>query len=70
MSVPCPKCGRPLQPSGTITTEGGEFPVYQCDECLVQTELFGERVEAALTFCVGEDGQPFDPASPDGKLHF
>jgi hypothetical protein len=68
MSTPCPKCGRPLEPSGTVTTGDRELPVYQCDECLVMTTLFGEPVETALTFCVGPDGKPFDPATPDGRL--
>jgi hypothetical protein len=69
---PCPKCNRKLEASGTILVDGVEIPLpmYQCDECLVNVELAGETVELALTFCVGTDGKPFDPAAPDGKLRF
>lgn len=68
LSVKCPKCGRQLQASGEVEFEERTVPVYQCDECLVQTEMFGEPVEVALTFAVNAAGQPFDPASSDGKL--
>ena len=72
-TVPCPKCGRPLAPAGEVTVRippCGEqtFPTYQCDECLRTVQMFGEPVEIALTFCVDEQGRPFDPAEPDGKL--
>jgi hypothetical protein len=59
--VPCPKCNRLLQPAGVITFQGRRFPSYQCDECLKTVEMFGETIEIALTFCVGQDGNPFDP---------
>jgi len=60
---PCPKCGRLLAPSGVMAVEGAEFPVYQCDECISPWTLEGETFECALTFCVGEDGEVFDPAA-------
>jgi hypothetical protein len=67
---PCPKCGRVLKQSGEVICAGvGEtVPVFQCDECLVQTDFLGEKVEIALTFALDKDGKPFDPASPDGSL--
>lgn len=67
-SYPCPKCGRPLPQSGEVAVDGKAIPIYSCDECLMVAEIFGERMEMALTFAVGDDGQPFDPASPDGRL--
>jgi hypothetical protein len=42
--------------------DGAETPSYQCDECLQTVEMFGEKMEVALTFCIGPDGKPFDPA--------
>jgi hypothetical protein len=57
-----------LDPSGVVTVDDRDLPVYQCDECTVPTDIGGERFDAALTFCVGEDGRPFDPASPDGEI--
>ena len=73
MTFPCPKCGRTLEQTGeaTVTTEAGRavvYPVFQCDECIAVVEMEGERMELALTFAVDENGQAFDPASPDGKL--
>lgn len=67
--VPCPKCGRTLQQSGVLTVGNVELPTYQCDECIVPIDLgAGESIDGALTFCVDPDGNPFDPASPGGKL--
>jgi hypothetical protein len=52
-----------------VTCEGEEMAVYQCDECIAPISLgAGETIDGALTFCIGKDGRPFDPASPDGKL--
>jgi hypothetical protein len=34
----------------------------------MQVEKYGETFEAALTFVVGEDGEPFCPAREDGSL--
>lgn len=72
-SHPCPKCGRLLRPSGELAIEAGDGKavttlVYQCDECLVEHELFGEKVEEALTFVLDKDGRPMDPANPDQPL--
>ncbi len=67
-TFPCPKCGRRRTRSGEVEIEGTTFPVFQCDECISQVEMFGEPVEAALTFAVDARGQPFDPASEDGEL--
>lgn len=68
-SIPCPKCTRILPQSGVADCDGESFAVYQCDECLVPVDLGGgEMFDAALTFCIGKDGKPFDPASPDSRL--
>ena len=47
---------------------GHACPVFQCDECIAEVEMFGEMQEVALTFAVGPDGKPFDPAAEDGSL--
>lgn len=65
---PCPKCGRPIQQSGAVSVGQDVFPVFQCDECLVSTNMMGADVEVALTFAVDATGKAFDPATPDGKL--
>jgi hypothetical protein len=65
---PCPKCGRSLVKSGEAVVADQTFPIFQCDECVADVEMFGEKVETALTFAVGADGKPFDPAAPDGSL--
>jgi hypothetical protein len=64
----CPKCGRSLEKSGEAEYEDTTFPVFQCDECIVATTLYGEPVELPLTFAVDAKGQPFDPATDDGRL--
>lgn len=74
-TYPCPKCGRTLRPSGEAVLEDGaaspvSVSVYQCDECLMTVEFLGETTQVALTFAVKPDGQPFDPAAPDGRLRF
>jgi hypothetical protein len=67
-TFPCPKCGRTLQRSGEVEVEDVTFPVFQCDECVVETEMYGEPFETALTFAVDAAGKPFDPASDTGEL--
>jgi hypothetical protein len=64
----CPRCGRELEATGDLGGDGGDLPVYQCDACYVAVDLFGEPFVGSLTFCVGPDGRPFDPASPSGEL--
>ena len=66
---PCRKCGRTLPRSGEVAVNGVELPVFQCDEGIVEAEMYGEQFETALTFAVGADGKPFDPATEDGDLH-
>jgi hypothetical protein len=67
--VPCPKCGRMLNPAGVVSVEDGpEQLVYQCDECLVTGEVLGVQMETALTFCIDERGRAFNPAAPDRPL--
>lgn len=65
---PCPHCGRSLEQTGTVTSEGRTRPVYQCDDCIVRADFGGEPFELNLTFCLDERGRPFDPATPDGSL--
>jgi hypothetical protein len=67
-SFPCPRCNRTLLRSGEVEIEGTEFPVFQCDECLVQADMFGEPFEVAFTFAVDAEGKPFDPATDSGEL--
>lgn len=72
-NVACPKCSRQLAPAGETTLrhdDGREekFLVYQCDECLVEHDLFGEKTEMALTFALDGRGRPVDPADPEKPL--
>jgi len=68
-TIPCPKCGRLLNPSGVVALDDGpELPVYQCDECLVMGDGLGLKMETALTFCIDEHGRAFNPAAPDDPL--
>ena len=67
-TFPWPRCNRKLIRSGEITIEDADFPVFQCDECIVHVKMFDEPIEAALTFAVDAEGKPFDPASDDGHL--
>jgi hypothetical protein len=67
-TFPCPKCNRNLGASGVVTIGGKQLPTFQCDECLMKVNFDGEEMELALTFMLDENGQPFDPAAPDGRL--
>ena len=67
-TFPCPKCNRNLQASGVMTVGDVSVPTFQCDECLMTVDFAGEPMELPLTFAVDADGQPFDPAAPDGRL--
>jgi hypothetical protein len=67
-SVNCPKCGRVLAADGEITFNGASIPIYQCPECITRTTFAGETVELPLTFIIGPDGKPMDPADPDGGI--
>ena len=70
-TFPCPKCGRTLNCSGSVTdAERGECAVFQCDECIVSREMFGEKFDTALTFCVDANARVFDPGADDGELTF
>lgn len=63
--VPCPKCQRPLELAGEVSLNDGnfrgEFPVYQCNECLVVKSLMGKEIEMALTLVKTTDGNLRDP---------
>jgi hypothetical protein len=49
-------------------TIGGEeaVTVFQCDECLQEVEMMGEKWEVAFTFAVRPDGSWFDPKADGG----
>lgn len=64
--IPCPKCSRSLPPSGELTIESQVFPVYQCDECFVQRDVFGEMMDLPFTFYLNADGQPVDATDDPG----
>lgn len=68
-AFPCPKCNRNLIAAGVMTVDGERLPTFSCDECLMSVDFGGEAMELPLTFVVGADGKPFDPASPDGRLN-
>ena len=68
LRFPCPKCNRLLFQSGEIPMFDRTFPIFSCDECLANVEMFGKMIEIAYTFAINERGVPFDPASPDGSL--
>ena len=57
---PCPKCTRLLPPSGELAFGGDTFLTYQCDECLVSRDVFGETMDLPFTFYVDKAGRPVD----------
>lgn len=59
---PCPRCGRPLSPTGELSADGITCPVYQCDQCTQVVEVEGVPFTEAITFIIGPDGVPFNPA--------
>ncbi len=54
----CPKCGRPLEPAGTVEIQGERLPVFLCPTCTA--DFLG--VKAALSFVRLSDGRLIDPA--------
>jgi len=68
-TVACPKCGRPLAPSGELSAGDASAAVYQCEECTMTGDLLGESIEVALTFVLDAAGRPIDSATGD-RLHF
>ena len=61
----CPKCGTLLESSGTISLDGTDVPLFQCDSCVVVKNIFGEPFPVALTANVNATGQPFDPVDDE-----
>jgi hypothetical protein len=59
----CPKCNKPVEPSGELVMGDVVLEVFQCDEeqCLVSFELGGKSFPAAFTFAVSEEGEYFCP---------
>jgi hypothetical protein len=60
MAISCPKCRRPLPPSGELDVDGQKLTVYQCDDCTVPWMVEGVEFPAALTFAVDADGNYLD----------
>ena len=58
----CPKCGRLLFQSGEAVVEGMRLPVFQCDDCQVETDLADDTQRVPLTFTLDEDGEYYDSA--------
>jgi hypothetical protein len=52
----CPRCGVPTTSAGVIAVGDQRVAVFQCDRCIVSTEILGCPCEASLTFYI-------DPAS-------
>ncbi len=57
-----------LPKSGEVEVAGQTYPVFQCDDCIVKVEMYGQPFEVALTFAVDGAGTPFDPAYPGDAL--
>jgi hypothetical protein len=66
-TFPCPKCGRRCARSGEVEVKRTAFPAFSCDKCVTSWEVDGESFVTAFTFVVDAEGQPFNPASDDGK---
>ena len=64
----CPKCGRILFQSGEALLEDVRLPVFQCDECMVEVDMLGEKTDAALTFTLDENGEILGAAEPQGHV--
>jgi hypothetical protein len=64
---PCPRCQRPLEAGGELTVDGAVFPVYQCDDCIIQSTMFGSPTEVCYTFYLDPDGNPVDAADLDAS---
>jgi hypothetical protein len=67
-TIPCPKCSRQLPADGEISVGEAVIPVYARPECVTRRAVFGETMELPLMFIIGLDGQPYDPADPDGRI--
>lgn len=73
-TFPCPRCGRELERNGVLSVEGHAVPlaVFQCDHCRQPYDAEEARrpdpLMVHLTFVVGPDGRPFDPADPEADL--
>jgi hypothetical protein len=65
MSVPCPKCRRPLEPSGELDADGQTMTVYQCDHCTVPWRFGRAEFPTALTFALDADGNYLDAETLD-----
>lgn len=61
----CPKCSRPLEASGVASLDGVDYPVFQCDDCIVEVEAFGDKFSVNFTFAVDAAGAWFDPTRSD-----
>lgn len=66
----CPRCGNETQQAGVATLDFAgqqrEYPVFQCDHCIVPLDFGGSTIDGNYTFALDEQGRPFDPAHPEG----
>jgi hypothetical protein len=66
----CPRCSRLLKCEGVVSVGGYELPVFQCEDCIVKTAIFGpvtDEFEMAYTFCVDSAGRCCDPSEELGE---
>ena len=67
-TFPCPKCFRPLEPSGEVALpDGSVCPVYQCPNCTAIVDVGGEACRVPYTFAVFPDGTVSDPMAPEPR---
>jgi hypothetical protein len=67
--VACPRCGRLLEPVGTLSVSQAdvskvwlaEYPTYQCPSCVVTRTFGGMTAEVSLCFLVDGAGLAVDP---------
>lgn len=68
----CPKCGAKTNASGVVESPDPNapssdavhrMPLFQCDSCVVEGEVFGVTAELAYTWVVAPGGRVVDAAS-------
>lgn len=66
MDFPCPKCGVMLPSCGTLTIDGEDCSLYQCESCVMMKDLDdGEPMDFTLLFAVNSRGEAFDPVDDE-----
>jgi hypothetical protein len=58
-----------LAAEGELAVFHGVTQVYSCPECVIRP-MSGlcAGMELPLMFVLGPDGEPYDPADPDGRI--